>query len=65
MSKHVDVDQLERDMGDGGEVMHTLKVTAPGASAIARLLIRLANQYGSFEESILPLDTRYNEKKAS
>lgn len=49
----------------GGEVMHTLKVTAPGASAIARLLIRLANQYGSFEESILPLETRYNEKKAS
>lgn len=49
----------------GGEVMHTLKVTAPGASAIARLLIRLANQYGSFEESIIPLETRYNEKKAS
>lgn len=49
----------------GGEVMHTLKVTAPGASAIARLLIRLANQYGSFEQSILPLETRYNEKKAS
>lgn len=49
----------------GGEVMHTLKVTAPGASAIARLLIRLASQYGSFEQSILPLETRYNEKKAS
>lgn len=48
----------------GGEVMHTLKVTAPGAGAIAKLIVRLANQYGSFEESILPLETRYNEKKA-
>lgn len=49
----------------GGEVMHTLKVTAPGAGAIARLVVRLANQYGSFEESILPLEVRYNEKRAS
>lgn len=49
----------------GGEVMHTLKVTAPGAGAIAKLVARLADQFGSFEESILPLETRYNEKKAS
>lgn len=49
----------------GGEVMHTLKVTAPGAGAVTKLVNRLATQYGSFADSILPLETRYNERKAS
>ncbi|QRQ79140.1 phage antirepressor [Glutamicibacter protophormiae] len=49
----------------GGEVMHTLKVTAPGAGAVTKLVNRLATQYGSFADSIIPLETRYNERKAS
>lgn len=46
-----------------GNVKHTLKVTAPGASAIARLVKSLVAEHGSLKSALPVLEQRYNQKK--
>lgn len=49
----------------GGEVMHTLKITAPGVSAVSRLVRKLEARHGSLRDALLDLEASYNERKAS
>ncbi|HJX77315.1 Rha family transcriptional regulator [Glutamicibacter sp.] len=49
----------------GGELMHTLKITIPGAEAIQRHVAKFVDEYGSLHKAIPFLETRYNDKKAS
>lgn len=49
----------------GGELMHTLKITIPGAEAIQRHVAKYVEEFGSLRKAIPFLETRYNERKAS
>lgn len=49
----------------GGELMHTLKVTIPGAEAIQRHVAKYVEEYGSLRKALPFLEAKYNERKAS
>lgn len=46
-----------------GNVRWTLKVTAPGASAIARLVKKIEDEFGTLGEALPELEARYNQRK--
>lgn len=47
-----------------GEVMHTLKITAPGGNAISRLLQKAVAVHGDLETAISVLETKRQERIA-
>lgn len=49
----------------GDEVMHTLKVTAPGAQAVQRHIARIVGKYGPLSSAVIELERIYNEKKVA
>lgn len=49
----------------GGELMHTLKITIPGAEAVQRHIAKILAEHGTLKAALPVLEQRYNERKAS
>lgn len=49
----------------GGEIMHTLKITPPGAQTITRWLRRIEDEYGSLHAALPALRHKYDSRKVT
>lgn len=49
----------------GGEIMHTLKITPPGAQAITRWLRRIEDEYGSLHAALPALRHKHDSRKVT